>query len=82
MDLEQVYISGVAFAAVFIMLTVLAVLMDFLTRAFPGKPPEPKKRRKAPAPAGGPEPELVAAVTAAVTTSIPGGRVTRIEEVK
>jgi Na+-transporting methylmalonyl-CoA/oxaloacetate decarboxylase gamma subunit len=83
MDLEQVYISAVAFCAVFVMLTVLAGLMSLLTRVFPGKPPEPKKRRKPAAAKGaGTEPELVAAVNAAVTTSIPGGRVTKIEEVR
>ncbi len=84
MNLEQLYVSAVAFVAVFIMLTVLAGLMSILTRTFPGKPPERKVRKKpgTPQATAGPEPELVAAVTAAVTTAIPGGRVTKIEEVK
>jgi len=81
MNLEQVFVSGVAFAAVFIMLTVLAGLMTLLTRIFPGKPPEPKKRKGAPRGGSGPDQELVAAVSAAVSTAIPGGRVTKIEEI-
>jgi Na+-transporting methylmalonyl-CoA/oxaloacetate decarboxylase gamma subunit len=83
MNLQQVYVSAVAFLAVFVMLTILAGLMSILTRAFPGKPPERKQKKQATrGPAGGPEPELVAAVTAAVTMAVPGGRVTKIEEVK
>lgn len=83
MNLQQVYVSAVAFLAVFVMLTTLAGLMAILTRVFPGRPPERKPRKQ---PRRGavdePEPELLAAVAAAVTTAIPGGRVTKIEEVK
>lgn len=80
MNLDQVFVSAVAFAAVFIMLTILAGLMTLLTRIFPGKPPGPKKRKNAPGGAKGPDQELVAAVSAAVSTAVPGGRVTKIEE--
>ena len=83
MNLEHVYVSAVAFLAVFVMLSTLAGLMSLLTRAFPGKPPERKPPKRAGRGSmGGAEPELVAGVIAAVTIAIPGGRVTKIEEVK
>lgn len=83
MNLDQVYVSAVAFLAVFAMLSILAGLMSILTRVFPGKPPERKPGKHiGRGTSGGPEPELVAAVTAAVTIAIPAGRVTKIEEVK
>lgn len=80
MDLDKVYVSAAAFCAVFFMLAVLAGLMSLLTRVFPGKAPE-KRPRKAPLGAGSDE-HLVAAVAAAVNMAVPGGHVTKIEEVK
>lgn len=81
MDLEQVYVSAVAFGAVFIMLSVLAGLMALLTRVFPGRPAEKKKSARGSA-IGGPDQELIAAVSAVVASVVPGGHVTRIEEIK
>lgn len=83
MNLQQVYVSAVAFLAVFVMLTILALLMSLLTRAFPGKH-APRKVKKGPAgpPGGGPEPEIISAISVAVSMAIPGSRVTKIEEVK
>jgi len=78
MNLEQVYVSAVSFGAVFVMLTVLAGLMSILTRIFPGKPTSKKKSvRKT----SGPDQAVIAAVSAAVSTAVPGGCVTRIEEI-
>lgn len=80
MDLEQLYVSAVAFCAVFLMLTILAGLMTLLTRVFPG---QHAVKKRGPRPQGaGPDSELVAAVSAAVTIAVPGTRVTKIEEVK
>ena len=77
MNSEQVYISAVAFSAVFIMLTTLAGLMALLTRVFPGKITQKKKSvRKT----KGPDQAIVAAIAAAVSTAVPGGCVTKIEE--
>lgn len=80
MDLDKVYVSAAALCAVFFMLAVLAGLMSLLTRVFPGKAPE-RKPRKTP-PSEGPDEHLVAAVATAVSIAIPGGRVTKIEELK
>jgi Na+-transporting methylmalonyl-CoA/oxaloacetate decarboxylase gamma subunit len=80
MQTEQVFVSAVAFCAVFIMLTILAGLMTLLTRIFPGQIAQKKPRKRAAS--DGPDPQLVAAVTAAVSTAVPGGRVTKIEELK
>ena len=56
-----------AFSAVFLLLTVLAGVMELITRAFPqGKPRTDSM--------------VVAAVTSAVQSTIPGSRVVRIEE--
>ena len=80
MNLEQVYVSAVSFCAVFLMLTTLAGLMSLLTRLFPGQVVE---KKRSPRKAGtGPDQELIAAVTAAVTMTVPGARVTKIEELK
>lgn len=83
MDFKQLYVSAVAFLAVFVMLTILAGLMSLLTRLFPGKPAERKTRKQSRRPMSGePDLELTAAVSVAVAAAIPGGRVTMIEEVK
>ena len=80
MNLEQVYVSAVSFCAVFLMLTVLAGLMSLLTRLFPGQVEEKKRSpRKAET---GPDQVLLAAVAAAVTSTVPGARGTKIEEGK
>lgn len=81
MNLEQVYVSAVAFGAVFVMLALLAVLMSLLTKAFPGKVAV-KKRSIRKATNSGIDQALIAAVTAAVSTAVPGGHLTKIEEVK
>ena len=80
MNLEQVYVSAVSFCAVFLMLTILAGLMSLLTRLFPGQVVEKKHSPRKAGP--GLDQELIAAVTAAVTTTVPGVRVTKIEEMK
>jgi hypothetical protein len=58
-----------AMAAVFLLLGFLAVVMDVTTRLFPVREQTI-------------DPYLVAAVANAVTTVVPGARVTRIEEEK
>lgn len=76
-------ISIVSMTAVFLSLTVLALVMEGLTRALPGKPPVPKRSRAATAPDPGADASddaLYAAITTAVTAAFPGSRVTKIEE--
>lgn len=60
-------ICGVAFVAVFFLLSLLAVVMYGITAVFPERAPAV-------------EPELVAAISSAVAIAFPGARVTRIEE--
>lgn len=65
-------ICGTAFLAVFLVLAFLAAVMRVLIVLYP----QPDLR------SGAVEPALVAAVTSAVTTTLPGTRVTGIEEVR
>ena len=58
---------GIAFLAVFCLLTLLAGMMQLITILFP--------ERKTSVDSG-----LVAAITSSVATIYPGARVTRIEE--
>ncbi len=58
---------GIAFLAVFVLLSLLAGLMQLITFLFP----ERKSTIEA---------SLVAAITSSVATVLPGARVTRIEE--
>ena len=58
---------GIAFAAVFVLLAVLAGLMQLITLVFP-------ERRAAV------DPIVVAAISSTVASVYPGSRVTRIEE--
>lgn len=58
---------GIAFAAVFMLLAVLAGLMQLITLVFP-------ERRAAV------DPIVVAAISSTVASVYPGSRVTRIEE--
>lgn len=58
---------GIAFLAVFLLLSLLAGLMQLITLIFPG-------RRSST------EPHLVAAITSSVAFLYPGARVTKIEE--
>lgn len=58
---------GIAFAAVFLLLTVLAVLMRAITAVFPLRTPRT-------------DPAITAAIATAVAILAPGARVTRIEE--
>ena len=57
----------IAFLSVFVLLTLLAVVMQLITAIFP--------ERKA-----GVDSVLVAAISSTVSTVYPGARVTRIEE--
>lgn len=64
-----------AFLAVFAILGLLALVMGGLLRIFPYLPPAP-----AGAEAGGIDPALLAAVTAAAAFAFPGTRVSHVEE--
>ena len=58
---------GLAFGAVFVLLAVLAAVMQAITAAFP-------ERRSIV------DPAVVAAISSTVASVVPGARVTRIEE--
>ena len=77
MDLGLLMMCVISFAAVFVLLTVLSIMMTVLTAVFPHKGAH---RRALP---GG---ETDAAVLAAITTTMnqlyPGTSVTKIEEVR
>jgi hypothetical protein len=60
-------ICGIAFGAVFVLLSFLALTMQLITVLFP--------ERKAAV-----DPTVVAAISSTVATLYPGARVTRIEE--
>ncbi len=64
-------ISTSAFIAVFFLLTFLAVVMRLLMVAYPQK-----------VEAGGTDPAVLAAVTAAATYAFPGTKVTKVEEIR
>jgi hypothetical protein len=66
-DLGLLWVCSVAFAAVFTLLTVLAIVMHLVTIAFP-------ERRTTL------DPAVSAAISTTVATLFPGARVTRIEE--
>lgn len=68
-DPNLIVICAVAFAAVLILLSVLAALIHVLTLAFPEKTDETDQA-------------LLAAIHTAVSNSIPGAKVTHIEEIK
>jgi hypothetical protein len=68
---------AMAFAGVFLLLTVLSVLMTALTALFP--PKEPVSNLPA---VGGDDAAVVAAITATMKRLYPGGSVSRIEEKK
>lgn len=72
METDLLVVCGFAFAAVFTLLSLLAVLMRVLVALFPG-PGEADR---------GTDPAVLAAVTSAVTMTYPGTKVTRIEEVR
>jgi len=69
---------AMAFAGVFLLLTVLSVLMTALTALFPPKEPV----SNLPAAGGGADAAVVAAITATMKQLYPGGSVSRIEEKK
>jgi hypothetical protein len=71
LDVEVLHACGIAFGAVFALLSVLAVTMWFITLIFR----ERKEEQSGDA-------ALIAAVTATVASVYPGARVTRIEEEK
>lgn len=58
---------GVAFVAVFVLLSFLALVMHVLTLTFPQKQVRI-------------DPMLIAAITSTVSSIYPGARVTRVEE--
>lgn len=58
---------GIAFVAVFVLLSLLAAAMELITFLFPQR----SARMDAP---------VAAAIQAAVSAAVPGGRVIRIEE--
>ena len=58
-----------AFIAVFVLLTVLAVVMRLITQVFPEHVP-------------GEDIAMIAAVASVVSTLYPGGVITKVEEVK
>jgi hypothetical protein len=58
---------GIAFLAVFVLLSLLAGLMSLITIVFP------ERQRRT-------DPVLVAAITSSVASLYPGSRVTKIEE--
>ncbi len=58
-----------AFIAVFVLLTVLAVLMKLITAVFPERLP-------------GKDVAMIAAVASVVSTLYPGAIITKVEEVK
>lgn len=83
---DLVVISITAFAAVFLLLTLLAVVMHLITISFPGKAvPGPAERptdAAAPGPPrGGIDTAGIAAIHAAYQRIFPGRRITRIEEI-
>jgi hypothetical protein len=61
-------LCGTAFLAVFVLLALLALVIRLITWFFPER-------------AAMDDAALVAAISAAMATVVPGGRVTRIEEV-
>ena len=68
MDVMNLFaICGIAFGAVFVLLSFLALTMQLITVMFP--------ERKAAV-----DPTVVAAISSTVATLYPGARVTRIEE--
>jgi hypothetical protein len=68
-DPNLLAISVVAFVAVFMLLSLLAVAMRLLTSLFPERSEEP-------------DAALVAAVTSAAALAYPGTRVTEIKEIR
>lgn len=67
-----VAICGIAFLAVFLVLTFLAAVMRALMAVYPDDGGHPETI----------EASVVTAITSAVTEAFPGTRVTRIEELK
>lgn len=67
MEQNLVAVCGIAFAAVFTLLALLAVVMQLITVVFP------VRRSRV-------DPPVVAAISGAVASLVPGARVTRIEE--
>lgn len=66
-DVSIVNACGIAFGAVFALLAFLAVAMHFITLIFREEEPET-------------DPALVAAISTAVASIVPGATVIRIEE--
>lgn len=64
-----ILICAVAFAAVLLLLSILAGLIHLVTRLFPEKSEQT-------------DAAVIAAIHTAVSSKIPGAKVTRIEEIK
>ncbi len=67
MEVNLVAVCGIAFGAVFTLLTFLAIVMQVITTVFPERAPTVDST-------------VVAAISGTVASLIPGARVTRIEE--
>lgn len=72
METDLVVVCGFAFAAVFMLLSFLALVMRGLVAMFPGGGGS----------GGTTDPAVLAAVTSAVSMTHPGTKVTKIEEVR
>ena len=65
--LDLIAVCGTAFSAVFVLLALLAAVMQLITLVFPERQPRI-------------DPVVVAAITSTVSTLYPNARVTKIEE--
>ncbi|MFH1687535.1 MAG: hypothetical protein ABIE70_08445 [bacterium] len=66
---ELLFICASAFAAVFLLLTVLAVIMRLILVIFPYKEPSS-------------DAAVLAAMASVVTSLFPGTKITKVEEIK
>ena len=89
LELQVLLVCGIAFAAVFVLLSILSVTMSVITSAFrasevPALPaPAAMSPPVAPAPAAASVDEaVVAAITSTVMNLYPNVRVSKIEELK
>ena len=88
MDQQVLVICGIAFVAVFVLLSILSVTMSAITSAFKADEeqalpaPAPTSPPPAPAPAATVDEAVVAAITSTVMNLYPNARVSKIEELK
>lgn len=81
MDTGLLSICGVAFAAVFVLLTLFALVMWGLTALFPATP-SPAGPRPAVLPPTGDDLAVIAAITAAMQSVHPDKCITKVEELQ